>query len=101
MAWIGAGCDKCDDTGFKGRVGYYELLDIVPSIRGAITEHRTSSPELLAVASPSHVTMRHDGLIKASAGETTVEEVLRATQDTEEMAASRPRREGGVQIEPA
>jgi type II secretory ATPase GspE/PulE/Tfp pilus assembly ATPase PilB-like protein len=101
MAWIGAGCDKCDNTGFKGRVGYYELLDVVPGIRAAITEHRTSSPELLAVASPSHVTMRHDGLLKASAGETTVEEVLRATQDTEEMTAGRPRREGGVQIEPA
>ncbi len=101
MAWRGAGCDKCDNTGFKGRVGYYELLDIVPSIRAAITEHRTSSPELLAAASASHVTMRQDGLYKAAAGETTVEEVLRATQDTEELAASRPRRADGVQVEPA
>jgi type II secretory ATPase GspE/PulE/Tfp pilus assembly ATPase PilB-like protein len=101
MAWIGAGCDKCDNTGFKGRVGYYELLDVVPGIRAAITEHRTSSPELLSVASPSHVTMRHDGLIKAGAGETTVEEVLRATQDTAELTSGRPRREAGVQIEPA
>jgi general secretion pathway protein E len=100
-AWGATGCDKCEQTGFKGRIGYYELLDIVPGIRAAITEHRTSSPELLAVASPSHVTMRHDGLIKAAAGETTVEEVLRATQDTEEMMTPRAKREGGVQIEPA
>jgi len=89
LAWRGAGCDKCDNTGFKGRIGYFEMLDIGPELRSAITEGRTSSPELLAAASASHLTMRHDGLLKAAAGDTTVEEVLRATQDTEEMMSSR------------
>jgi type II secretory ATPase GspE/PulE/Tfp pilus assembly ATPase PilB-like protein len=89
LAWFGAGCDKCDNTGFKGRIGYFELLDVNQAIRAAITERRTSSPELLSAAGPTHVTMRHDGLLKAASGETTVEEVLRATQDTEEMIAVR------------
>lgn len=89
LAWFGAGCDKCDNSGFKGRVGYFELLDVNPAIRAAITDRRTSSPELLSAAGPTHVTMRHDGLLKAASGETTVEEVLRATQDTEEMVAVR------------
>lgn len=89
QAWFGAGCDKCDNSGFKGRVGYFELLDVNQAIRAAITERRTSSPELLSAAGATHVNMRHDGLLKAASGETTVEEVLRATQDTEEMIAVR------------
>ncbi|MCC6321647.1 MAG: type II/IV secretion system protein [Phycisphaerales bacterium] len=85
----GVGCDKCDSTGFRGRMGYYELLNVTPAIRAAINEGRTSSPQLLAVAPPTHVTMRMDGLIKAAAGESTVEEVLRATQDTEDFTSSK------------
>jgi type II secretory ATPase GspE/PulE/Tfp pilus assembly ATPase PilB-like protein len=50
-------------------------------MRAAITAGKTSSPELLAVAPPGYLTMRGDGLLKASTGQTTVDEVLRATQD--------------------
>ncbi|MFN7021022.1 MAG: GspE/PulE family protein [Phycisphaerales bacterium] len=85
-SYRGAGCEKCDNTGFRGRIGYYELLDLTPPIRAAINEGRTSSPQLLAVAPVNYCNMRMDGLIKAAAGESTVEEVLRATQDTEDIA---------------
>lgn len=81
--WVGAGCDKCDNSGFKGRIGFFEVLLVTPAMRTAITEGRTAAYEILATADKSHVTMRHDGLIKASVGLTTVDEVLRATQDTE------------------
>src|SRR5439155_21067954 len=81
--WVGAGCDKCDNSGFRGRLGFFEVLLVTPAMRTAITEGRTASYEILATADPSHVTMRHDGLIKAAGGMTTVDEVLRATQDTE------------------
>jgi type II secretory ATPase GspE/PulE/Tfp pilus assembly ATPase PilB-like protein len=81
--WIGAGCDKCDNSGFRGRLGFFEVLLVTPAMRTAITEGRTAAYEILATADPSHVTMRTDGLIKAAAGLTTVDEVLRATQDTE------------------
>ena len=81
--WIGAGCDKCDNSGFRGRIGFFEVLLVTPAMRTAITEGRTAAYEILATAEPSHVTMRMDGLIKAANGLTTGVEVRRATQDTE------------------
>ncbi|MBX9737897.1 MAG: GspE/PulE family protein [Phycisphaerales bacterium] len=80
----GMGCDKCDNTGYRGRIGYYELLTITPAMRQIIGQGKSTPTELLAVAAPTHVNMRRDGLMKASAGLTTVDEVLRATQDAAE-----------------
>ncbi|MBL8745343.1 MAG: type II/IV secretion system protein [Phycisphaerae bacterium] len=79
----GAGCDRCDRTGFRGRIGYYEIMRVTPEMRAAIGR-RVPSHELLRTASADHVTMRRDGLMKAAEGLTTVEEVLRATQDAGE-----------------
>jgi type IV pilus assembly protein PilB len=82
---IGRGCDKCDNSGFKGRLGFFEVLTVGSAVRNAISERRTASRDILAAAGEDHATMREDGLIKAAKGETTVEEVLRATQDTEDF----------------
>jgi type II secretory ATPase GspE/PulE/Tfp pilus assembly ATPase PilB-like protein len=84
MGFKGAGCEKCENTGFRGRVGFYEMLTVTPAMRAAITQGRTSTPEILATAQPDHLSMRRDGLLKAAAGMTTVDEVLRATQDAED-----------------
>ncbi|MBA4028540.1 MAG: type II secretion system protein GspE [Planctomyces sp.] len=83
MGYTGAGCEACDGTGYRGRVGYYELLELTPPMRQAITAGRTTPTELLAHALPTHTTMRGDGLLKAAGAQTTVDEVLRATQDSE------------------
>lgn len=83
MQWRGAGCDKCNNSGQLGRVGYFELLQISPSIRRAISENRPVS-EIAALLPESYKTMRQDGLDKAVQGITTIEEVLRATQDTDD-----------------
>ncbi len=80
--WRGAGCAKCNDSGHRGRIGYFELLRITPAIRAAISANR-SAQELSEIAGDAYRRMRDDGLRKAAAGETTIEEVLRATQDTE------------------
>ncbi|MGD9689253.1 MAG: GspE/PulE family protein [Phycisphaerales bacterium] len=85
-AFKGAGCKECEGTGYRGRIGYYELLMVTAATRAAITAGRTSSPELLATAQ-NHVSMRRDGLLKASAGLTAVDEVLKATQDAEETTS--------------
>ena len=84
-AWLPreGGCDKCEGSGFKSRLGFFEVLLVTPAMRAAITEGRTAAYEILKTALPEHVSMRGDGLIKAAEGQTTVEEVLRATQDTE------------------
>ncbi len=85
MGYVGAGCEKCDNTGYRGRIGYYELLMLTPAMRAGITSGKTSTPELLTTAEPGYITMRRDGLLKASKGMTTVDEVLRATQDVGEV----------------
>jgi type II secretory ATPase GspE/PulE/Tfp pilus assembly ATPase PilB-like protein len=82
-AWKGVGCDKCSVSGMKGRLGFYELVLTTPQLRQAISQ-RAGPMELATIAGPDFITMRKDGLIKAASGETTVEEVLRSTQDAEE-----------------
>ncbi len=86
-AYKGAGCKECDNSGYRGRIGYYELLGVTAAMRTAITGGRTSTPELVAAAAAGYVNMRRDGLNKASQGLTTVDEVLRATQDADESGA--------------
>jgi type II secretory ATPase GspE/PulE/Tfp pilus assembly ATPase PilB-like protein len=85
LSFKGAGCDKCDKSGYRGRIGFFEMLTVTASMRAAITEGHTSRMELLRTASPEHVSMREDGVVKAAEGLTTIEEVLRATQDAEEL----------------
>jgi type II secretory ATPase GspE/PulE/Tfp pilus assembly ATPase PilB-like protein len=82
-AWRGAGCNRCNNTGYFGRLGYFELLLINPAMRRAISDNRPTA-ELATLADSSFRNMRQDGLEKAAAGLTTIQEVLRATQDTEE-----------------
>ncbi len=85
QSYLPAGCDACENAGYRGRIGFYEMLLVTTPMREAITAGRTAAHELLRTAHPSHVTMRRDGVIKAAEGLTSVDEVLRATQDTEEM----------------
>ncbi len=89
MGYAARGCDKCDNSGFKGRLGFFEVLMVNSAVRTTITEARTEARAVLAAAGPQHATMREDGLLKAARGETTIDEVLRATQDTEEAPAPR------------
>ncbi|MEM1423387.1 MAG: GspE/PulE family protein [Planctomycetota bacterium] len=84
MSTVGIGCEECNNTGHKGRVGYYEVIDVSASLRGAIGE-RATTPELNRIS--GHVSMRRDGMLKAAHGETTIDEVLRATQDVDDAAA--------------
>ncbi|TVQ80599.1 MAG: type II/IV secretion system protein, partial [Phycisphaeraceae bacterium] len=70
-------------TGYRGRVGFYEILSITSALREGISK-QVGAQELLRLAPTSHITMRRDGLLKAAAGETSVEEVLRATQDADD-----------------
>jgi general secretion pathway protein E len=77
----GAGCPACRGTGFRGRLGIFELLMVTDEIRDAITA-RTSRSDLRAcAASAGLVPLRLDGWQKVEAGLTTVEEVMRVVQD--------------------
>ncbi len=83
MCWRGEGCEKCNGSGQRGRIGYFELIATNSTMRAAIAA-RAGSQELRKAA-PPFMTMRQDGILKASQGLTTVTEVLRATQDAEEV----------------
>ena len=82
--WIGEGCDKCNDTGSRGRIGYFELITLGGKLRAAISENLPVG-QLTALLPNSHMDMRRDGMIKVSKGLTTISEVLRATQDADDM----------------
>ncbi|MEW6410511.1 MAG: type II secretion system ATPase GspE [Nitrospirota bacterium] len=78
------GCAECRDTGYSGRVGLYELLIITEAIRDLIVKKSSASVIKAEAVKKGFRTMREDGILKAMKGITTVEEVLRATQEVEE-----------------
>lgn len=75
------GCDACNHTGYKGRVGIYEVLGNNLAIQKLIMSGATSNQIQEQAIKDGMLTMQSDGLIKALRGNTTVEEVLRVTKD--------------------
>jgi len=77
----GEGCEACRKTGYKGRVGIYELFIITEEIRSLILR-KASTGEIRRVAvEQGMVTLREDAWTKARTGFTTIEEILRVTQE--------------------
>src|SRR6266850_2560764 len=77
----GLGCDECRNTGYRGRTAIYELFTITEGVRSLILR-RASSREIRRLAVEAGMTtLRMDGWSRACEGVTTVEEVLRVTQE--------------------
>jgi type IV pilus assembly protein PilB len=75
----GNGCAQCQYTGYRGRVGIFELLILNEEVRSAIIEQKTSQEiRIISVESTGLVTLLEDGILKASAGLTTIDELLRS-----------------------
>jgi type IV pilus assembly protein PilB len=75
----GPGCIECNNTGYKGRQGVYEVMPLSPAIRDMVLE-RAPSPVIKRKAiEEGMLTLRMDGLAKLKRGVTTVEEVLKET----------------------
>ena len=77
--FYGKGCDACNNTGYKGRKGIYELLRLTDPIRELINERAPTVTLKQKAVELGMVTLRQDGLRSIFAGDTTVEEVLRYT----------------------
>ena len=75
------GCDDCHQTGFRGRVGIYEVLENSIPIQKLIVSNATSNQIQDQAIIEGMNTMQTDGIVKALRGITTVEEVLRATKE--------------------
>jgi len=76
----GAGCDKCRQTGYKGRLGIYEMMEVNDEMRDRITSNPTLGELRRTVREMGMRTLREDGLQKVAAGMTTVEEIMRVTE---------------------
>jgi type IV pilus assembly protein PilB len=75
----GLGCAHCQYTGYRGRVGVFELLILDEEVRAAIIEQKTSQEiRIISIESTGLVTLLEDGIIKAAAGLTTIDELLRS-----------------------
>jgi len=77
--YYGRGCSNCNDTGYKGRKGIYELLVCTDTIRTLITERAPTVVVRQKAVELGMVTLREDGLRSIFEGDTTIEEVVKYT----------------------
>jgi type IV pilus assembly protein PilB len=81
----GTGCGNCNDTGYAGRQGVFEVMPISPVLRNMILDRASGEQIKRQAVDEGMLTLRQDALIKLRAGMTTVEEVLRETaRDSQE-----------------
>ncbi len=78
---VAVGCDKCNQSGFKGRTAIYEVIPVNDTLRRMIHSN-TAEYELEEYARKLTPSIRIDGLKKVLTGKTTLEEVLRVTKET-------------------
>jgi len=78
--WRAGGCEQCRGTGYRGRMGIYELLVTNQKIRDLATQRAPSNLIKAAAMESGMQTLRADGWDKVLAGSTTVEEVLRVSK---------------------
>jgi type IV pilus assembly protein PilB len=77
----GAGCRQCHDSGFQGRIGVYELMEITPAIRRMIHDGAPAHDLRDKLRQSGGLTLREEGVLIAVAGKTSLEEILRVTHD--------------------
>ena len=77
----GRGCSHCMQVGYLGRTGLYELLEVNDPIRRLVTTNADAATIRQQALRQQMRTLRQDGLAKVLAGHTTVEEILRVTQE--------------------
>ena len=75
----GRGCEACHGTGFKGRIGIYEVMQINSTLRQLIARAASTEELILAAKETGTVTLRGDGMRKAGLGLTTIQDVLAAS----------------------
>jgi len=75
----GRGCATCNNTGYKGRVGLYEVMEINDELRELILVGASALELKKKALETGMITLRRSGLLKVALGHTTMEEVLRET----------------------
>ncbi len=80
--YVGRGCPVCGNTGFRGRIGIFEVLPLTKTIQNLINDRASAGKILDQAIAEGMILMRQDGLLKALRGLTTTEEVIRATKES-------------------
>jgi type IV pilus assembly protein PilB len=75
----GSGCERCNNTGYKGRVGLYEVMEITDELRELILVGASGLELKRKAVEEGMITLRRSGLHKVVDGVTTIEEVARET----------------------
>jgi type IV pilus assembly protein PilB len=79
------GCDQCNHTGYRGRIGIYEVMRITDKLRRLVAARTTEDQIRDAAVSGGMITLGEDGLSKVKSGVTTPEELLRVVTEVREM----------------
>jgi general secretion pathway protein E/type IV pilus assembly protein PilB len=83
QVWEGRGCDNCHGSGYFGRLGIYELLEMTDAMRGLIVSKSQASSLRAQALQEGMCMLRDDGRRKVRDGATTVAEILRATPESQ------------------
>jgi type IV pilus assembly protein PilB len=81
ILYKGVGCGECDHTGYSGRMGIFEVLQVSPKIMQLILERASAQAIEDASVAEGMITLKQDGYLKAVEGITTLEEVLRVAEE--------------------
>ena len=90
------GCDECHHTGYRGRLGIYEIMHVSDKLRRLIAQRGSEAGLRDAALSDGMVPLGDDGLLKVKAGATTPEELLRVVTEVRDAQAVCPGCGGGV-----
>lgn len=75
------GCDACTNTGYKGRLGIHELMSVTDDVRSVVMKNAPATEIKHVATGGGMITLRGDGTLKALAGKTSIDEVMRVTAD--------------------
>lgn len=81
LFYRGKGCKQCNNTGYKGRIGIYETLEVTPAMAELILKKASATEIKKQAQAQGMLAIVEDGFIKAKNGITTIEEILRVTKD--------------------
>jgi len=88
----GMGCSQCHDTGFKGRLGIYEVMEVTPALRRMIYRGAPSHELRDKLREGGALSLRDEGIALAVEGKTSLEEIIRVTHTDEEVAETSAKR---------
>jgi len=91
----GAGCTQCHDSGCRGRIGIYEVMEMTPELRRMV--HRAAPTHEMRdfIRAKGALSLREEGVLLALDGKTSLEEVLRVTRMDDESEAAQPAQPAG------